>query len=294
MGKRNTTDWRAVFRREAAHTENAAFRELLLGAVADAPWAPAPQMGGRPSFGELREAMMSPGTPNWARSVNRTGRARSRPLESLLLDLHGRSWRSALRAGIDLRRKGAEVLPALLEDARKRPGPDAWALRIAEQIAADTLETYGRDPDSYVCPVCLVRYAVQREGARGGPRFCGCRACGRSRQPMAQGGEIVAVLDAHGSPKPEHFGDTLRVNWLARARGEGFEGAHLFDFDRVEIVRADDAEVRHFLVDVANDTDPVRKKRYPKAQCAVAAACDLSEATMRQLRGVFGEVVVRN
>ncbi len=80
------------------------------------------------------------------------------------------------------------------------------------------------------------------------------------------------------------------MNWLARARAKGFEGSELFDWDSVEIVRATDQEVEHFLVDVANDADAKRAKGYRDMRCVVGSECALSLGTLRKLRGVFGFV----
>jgi hypothetical protein len=64
----------------------------------------------------------------------------------------------------------------------------------------------------------------------------------------------------------------------------------MFDFDRVEIIRASDEEVERFAMRVGNDTDPVRQGHYPQAQCVVRPGCRLSENTRRVLKKTFGQV----
>ena len=70
-----------------------------------------------------------------------------------------------------------------------------------------------------------------------------------------------------------------RVNWLKRGS--------LFDFDKVEIVQAGDRQVQSFLIQVGNDADVFRRRRYRKMRCTVAEGCQLSENTLRALRGQF-------
>jgi hypothetical protein len=71
----------------------------------------------------------------------------------------------------------------------------------------------------------------------------------------------------------------LWVNWLKRQK--------LFDFDQVEIVQATDKEVQTFAVQVANDTDTFRQRRYGKVPCVISPECRLSEATLRILKKHF-------
>jgi hypothetical protein len=79
-------------------------------------------------------------------------------------------------------------------------------------------------------------------------------------------------------------GDTLRVNWLQRR--------NLFDFDEVEIEQATDEAVERLAMQVGNDTDPIRRPRYPEMHCTVATTCGLSENTLRILQRTFGDVAL--
>jgi hypothetical protein len=92
----------------------------------------------------------------------------------------------------------------------------------------------------------------------------------------------VAVLDAAWQGAQTQRDGTLRVNWLARRA--------LFDFDRVEIIRAADKDVEQFAMQVGNDTDPLRKPRYAEMRCVVNPACGLAENTLRVLKSTFGRV----
>jgi len=64
----------------------------------------------------------------------------------------------------------------------------------------------------------------------------------------------------------------------------------LFDFDRVEIIRATDEDVERFAMQVGNDTDPLRKPRYAQMRCSLAPNCHLTENTLRILESLFGRV----
>jgi hypothetical protein len=93
---------------------------------------------------------------------------------------------------------------------------------------------------------------------------------------------VTAVLDSSWSQPHELQAGLLRLNWLVHRQ--------LFDFDRVEIVRATDEEVERFAVQVGNDTDGFRKSRYATLRCTLAPTCVLSENTRRVLARTFGEV----
>ncbi|HOS44761.1 MAG TPA: hypothetical protein PK794_13815, partial [Armatimonadota bacterium] len=58
------------------------------------------------------------------------------------------------------------------------------------------------------------------------------------------------------------------------------------------IVHATDYDVERFCIMVGNDTDARRISRYRRMAVTVAAACDLSENTLRILRSRFGRVAI--
>jgi hypothetical protein len=93
----------------------------------------------------------------------------------------------------------------------------------------------------------------------------------------------VAVLDAGMAETVIKDGETIRVNWLLRRE--------LFDFETVEIIQADDEAVERLAVQIGNDTDPLRRPRYPEMTCTVAPTCPLSENTIRILQRTFGQIV---
>jgi HEAT repeat protein len=125
-----------------------------------------------------------------------------------------------------------------------------------------------------VCRACLARLHPQRPA---------CRRCDKAANLVFGVRQVVAVLDENWTAKQTQEAGFLRGNWLKRRA--------VFDFDRVEIVAATDEEVERFAIQVGNDTDEWRQKRYKKMACQVAADCALSENTLRILRSTFGEVV---
>ena len=74
----------------------------------------------------------------------------------------------------------------------------------------------------------------------------------------------------------------LRINWLTHRS--------IFDFDRVELIRATDENIKRLAMRVGNDTDSFRRPRYKQMQSAIKPACQLSENTLRILQMTFGRV----
>jgi len=81
-----------------------------------------------------------------------------------------------------------------------------------------------------------------------------------------------------------HTDGVARVNYLRHKT--------LFDFDRVEIVQASEYEVERLCVQVRNDTDIFRRRRYRKMPCAVDQQCSLSQSVLNMLKNTFGKVSV--
>ncbi|MCX7722727.1 MAG: HEAT repeat domain-containing protein, partial [Verrucomicrobiae bacterium] len=138
---------------------------------------------------------------------------------------------------------------------------------------------------SFLCPSHLARFQDRpvEESNPYGPVYGGCRICGNS-DPVWKASHVVAVLDTDWQEELQPQDDLLRVNWLLRRE--------LFDFDSVEILQATDEDVERFAVQVQNDTDPFRTKRYKQMRCVVSQQAGLSENTMRILKSTFGEVTV--
>jgi RNase P subunit RPR2 len=151
---------------------------------------------------------------------------------------------------------------------------------IAQKIRVELL-----DPGEHnLCPDCLVYCGNNkiRLSQLDSITYYGCRSCGRSNEAIEWKGQIIAVLDNTTVEEQMRQHDILKVNWLIRRS--------LFDFDEVHIIRATDEDVERFAVQIGNDTDEVRKSRYPKMRCNVSKECQLSPNTTRILQHTFGQI----
>ncbi len=159
-------------------------------------------------------------------------------------------------------------------------------------VASESAAQYASCYPSTFCPECLERFEAcrARVSRSESVAYYACPVCRRTQGGITHRGRLVAVLDAEAGPETCVRDGELRANWLARARARDFQGTELFDFDRVEVVHATDEDVHHLLVDVANDTDEKRRKRYREMECTVL--CRLQPNTLLALGKVFGKVRV--
>jgi RNase P subunit RPR2 len=226
---------------------------------------------------------LSPGTREvWTEPLRRLDAAQQKlgAPDARANDLKSDDWverftaRSALVA---LGGEAVKLLIAMAQDKHQRRRA-AWLLR---NIARETTVRLKRKASWLLCPRCLVNCAPHRLRVlwRISITYYGCRACGQSRKFLERPGKVVAVLDAEMADEQAQQDGVLRVNWLRRKV--------LFDFDEVEIVQALDRQVQSFLIQVGNDTDVFRQRRYRKMRCTVAEGCQLSKNTLRALKGRF-------
>jgi hypothetical protein len=178
---------------------------------------------------------------------------------------------------------GGAAAPALQALVKEGDLLRGVIIQILKDIAQATQHLGGRT-DQLLCPRCLARCGPHRADLPWQPdvTYYGCRICHQSREFIECPQGSVAVLNAAWRSAQALHNGSLGINWLARRA--------LFDFDRVEIVRATDKDVEHFAMQVGNDTDPLRKPRYATMRCVVNPACGLSENTLRVLENTFGRV----
>ncbi len=139
-----------------------------------------------------------------------------------------------------------------------------------------------------LCRTHLTKFeqkTIQSNGV-GTVSFLACRICGKSDQAMFGAGEIIATIDAGMEEEFICANGVVRGNWLKRVDLFDF----VFDFDRVEIIQASDYDVERFCIQVGNDMDGLRRKKYHRMPCIVYPQCGLSESTMNMLRARFGDV----
>jgi HEAT repeat protein len=140
-------------------------------------------------------------------------------------------------------------------------------------------------PEALLCAAHLTRFESHYVFTDLWHRFgwASCRVCDACWHVLPGVREVVAVLEEAWGEELTRDGPTLRVNCIRRGT--------LFDFDRVEIIQANDYEVERFLIAVGNDTDEYRRPRYEKMPCRIGRNCTLSEGTLRNLRDRFGAIV---
>jgi hypothetical protein len=200
------------------------------------------------------------------------------------------------------RRKLAAMLPVADEvaevvcrgNAYVMPILQSWFKRTGAKWDRPAIETLTKVHQrlkavarAILCRVHLTRFETRPHEAHPDkvPVFC-CRLCGEPANMMLGVRELICVVDTRQSVRlpegaaPEN--GVLRAYWV---RTEP-----LFDFDVVEVVHTDDFEAERFCIQVGNDTDPFRARRYRKTTCRIAADCPLSENTWRILRATFGKV----
>jgi hypothetical protein len=178
---------------------------------------------------------------------------------------------------------GGVVAPALQIIAREESLLRTVGVQMLEDIARAT-QRLGGQAEQLLCPRCLVRCYAHRADLPWQPdvTYYGCRTCHQSQEFIDCPQGIVAVLNAAWQSAQTLHNGLLGVNWLVRRA--------LFDFDRVEIIRATDKDVEQFAMQVGNDADPFRKPRYAQVRCVVSPRCSLSENTLRVLESTFGRV----
>jgi hypothetical protein len=187
----------------------------------------------------------------------------------------------ARQALIELGGIETEALKKLAaQDSERWQETAIWLLTGIEQ---ETTHRFARRTHEILCPACLTRFGRHQVDLTWGIYFTyyGCRVCGQSREFLEGVTQVVAVLDTEWTPSQAQQDHQLRVNWLERRA--------LFDFDRVEIIRATDEDVERFAVQVGNDTDRLRKTRYRQIRCLIRHDCRLSENTLRILGSLFNQ-----
>lgn len=173
--------------------------------------------------------------------------------------------------------------PLLEPSAREKDHPFRQvAIELIREITRATRQLAPQHAQ-LVCPTCLHRYMDHLLEVKGMEpiTFYGCAICQDSTS-FIRAETIVAVLDETMAMETVQVETTLRVNWLARRQ--------LFDFDRVEIVKAGDEAIERFAVQVGNDTDPRRKRRYPGMEWIILPGNEVAESTMKILERTFGRV----
>lgn len=202
----------------------------------------------------------------------------------LIAALQSRDWADYSTARQTLVALGGEVAEPLHRIALDESHPlQTVAIELLTEIEQETTLRFAWRLSQLLCPYCLTRFGAHSVDLTWGVSFTyyGCRVCGQG-QEFLEFPQVVAVLDANWTGLSDQQEGRLRLNWLQRRT--------LFDFDHVEIKQASDEEVERFVVQVGNDTDPIREPRYKQLKCSVTPDCRLSDNTLRILQHTFGVV----
>ena len=155
-----------------------------------------------------------------------------------------------------------------------------------KDILEALLEAADAGKDLFFCTEHLTRFIAQDVviDEAGRIAFWGCRTCGSTLHCIAAPVVVAAAnldMKAHWQFKNGVF----RVNWFAR-------NEVLFDFNRVEIGKADDKAVTQLCMLLHNDTDTGRPHQSEQMRCDVRAGASINSNTLQILRRTFGQVRV--
>ena len=296
--KRKIKNWQEVLWREQRFCQDKDYakhlRRILLTRPASWFYGFTLNQQARPYAAEVEAALRTACDTHrgvryyWQRRLDRLDEAKKTvtPLSKLIANLEDHHWLERFISRQVLLYRGGEVVETLQELARTGlPTKRSIAIWLLLSICEETKERLAKEADNLLCPRCLVHCSPLEIGLPelDTVEYYGCYACHQSSdfQPWPSRG-VVAVLDRNEDKEKIQEDDQIRVNWLVRRT--------LFDFDRVEIIKATDEEVERFAVQVGNDTDKIRDSRYEKMTCLVSSHCFLSENTIRILEYTFSSV----
>jgi hypothetical protein len=155
--------------------------------------------------------------------------------------------------------------------------------RLAQRAVACITKRAPREARSLVCRACASRITLFRDRDLG-VCYYWCRKCKRiyDGDGTLKADEIVCVLNGESGRAVSQRQGTMHINW-SNTRS-------LCDFDRIEVQQATDGDVQRFFVQVGNDTDEIRRRRYARTEVRISDECRLSENTLRILRSRFRNV----
>lgn len=250
---------------------------------------------GRPSIAKLASAIAllstcrsGPHTLEWRgiiEEVEKHVAAKVPSAEQLVRWLNDSDWRNRTIARFALALLGGSAVDSLVSGmAENSPRSVSWW--VLYNICSETSRWLAKDARSLFCARCIVRcwaHTVRISGSSF--RYFGCRACHQSRDFIKVSGKVIAVLDETLNSDRISFGENLIVNWLKYGQ--------LFDFDYVVIGVVSDEVVERFCLQVKNDTDEMRRKKYPSIVCYILANAALKKQSINMLRASFGRTVIR-
>jgi hypothetical protein len=191
--------------------------------------------------------------------------------------------RQLIEANAKILAWGVSAIPALHEMGELEfEYLERLRLQLLVAIQNETKERLSGQPSQWWCCDCRVRQVGQIKLQIDSSLYYyyGCQVCGQSQNFF--GGRVVAVLDQQMEVNQVVQDKLIQINWLKYRT--------MFDFDEVQVLRADDEAVERLAIQIGNDTDPNRKAQLQTITCKVAPDCQLSENTWKILKRTFRQV----
>lgn len=206
-------------------------------------------------------------------------------LETLANALISNNWEDIGNLMSELIPIEKEIIQGLITYGIVTEGQNFGAWWIAGTLALEHKRVVGTKWNSGIllCPDCYARillYTYSSLTLMNGHEvgYYGCRHCQRS-SGFLETSIVTAVLDSNMVIPHNSASGAILVNWLKSRK--------LFDFNRVEILSADDVSIQSFLVQVGNDTDSTRISNYKTTAVTISPHSTLSENTRRMIKNVF-------
>ena len=187
---------------------------------------------------------------------------------------------------------GPRAIPPLLDllagmSREKASTKSEMVEDLIRAIVAGTMERFHPDPGRFLCGRCLVglaqrplplktRRLVGRMRSATSEGYVTCPRCQDLVDVVPRGDGLVAVLDASWTgPERWREGEFLCLDW--------FRLRQPVDADAIRIVRAEDRDVEHFLIQLSERAGADEPKPIPWT-----ATCDLDPNTVTMLERRVG------
>lgn len=237
------------------------------------------------AYDEQQEAMKI-----WGRFLRRLRKQKEQPSSAtkLITDLQSDYWVTRFTAQHALVYLGGEAVDPIQQVLKnKTTSLYSVIVRVLHNIADETSLKWASSASSLVCPKCLARcykHPLKYLEKLNRTYYYGCRYCKQSREFLNCPQGVTAVLDSKWAEADRYQDGSLSVNWIKHQKP--------FDFDKVEINKADDKTIELFAMTIGNDTDPIRKDRYKEIRCVISPDCRLSKNSQRVLQSVLGQIII--
>jgi len=189
---------------------------------------------------------------------------------------------------LKIRRTSRYAVVKLVDSFKNGDWKERFSVRqTLRKISQDTHTLVKNSSTPLFCADCFTRIHSHEISLLADDNyiFYGCRECHQYENFFSESDSVVAVLNVDMRENWSQNNGSLRVNWLKHRA--------VFDFDKVEIIRATDEDVERFAMQVGNDTDKFRQPRYKKMGCIVMSEAKLSTNSIKILRKTFENIVIK-